>query len=83
MLQRSPNQWKPAGRRDSSEQFPTLLAVNGIIVLVLLILALSVPSASRWISAAAEAEFGNPGMPSVSPTQIAQPAESVRIVKSN
>ena len=33
------------------------LAINGIIVLVLLVLALSVPSASEWISAAAQAEF--------------------------
>ncbi len=83
MLQRPHDQWKPAGRRNSSGEITTLLAVNGFVVLVLLIFALSFPSASEWISAAAQAEFVGPDLPGASPTQIAQPVEQMRIVKSN
>jgi hypothetical protein len=83
MLQRPHDQWKPAGRRNSSGEITTLLAVNGIVVLVLLVLALSVPSASEWISAAVQAEFVNPDVLTTAPTQIAQPAEQTRIVRSN
>jgi hypothetical protein len=83
MLQRPHDQWKPASRRNSSGELSTLLAVNGIVVLVLLVLALSAPSASEWISAAAQAEFVNPDISGIAPTQIAQPAEQTRIVRSN
>jgi hypothetical protein len=83
MLQRPHDRWKPTGRRDSSGEISTLLAVNGIIVLVLLILALSTPSASEWISAAAQAEFVNPDISTAAPTQIAQPTGQTRIVRSN
>jgi hypothetical protein len=83
MLQRPHNQWKPAGRRDSSGEITTLLAVNGVVVLALLILALSAPAASEWISAAAQAEFVNPDISNAAPTQIAQPADQMRIVRSN
>ena len=83
MLQRPHDQWKPSGRRDSSGEITTLLAVNGIVVLVLLILALAYPSASEWISAAAQAEFVGPDLPNAAPTQIAQPSEQTRIVRSN
>jgi hypothetical protein len=83
MLQRYDHRWKPQGRRDLSEQITPLLAINGIIVLALLVLALSVPSASEWISAAAEAEFVGGIVPAVTPTQIAQPVEAIKIVRSN
>ena len=83
MLQRPHDQWKPNGRRDSSGEITTLLAINGIIVLVLLVLALSTPSASEWISDAAQAEFVNPDISTAAPTQIAQPTEQTRIVRSN
>jgi hypothetical protein len=83
MLQHPHDRWKPAGRRDSSGEITTLLAVNGIIVLVLLILALTTPAASEWISAAAQAEFVNPDISNAAPTQIAQPMEQMRIVRSN
>jgi hypothetical protein len=82
MLQRYDHKWKQQGRRDLSEQITPLLAINGIIVLALLVLALSVPSASEWISAAAQAEFVGDG-PVGMPTQIAQPAEAIKIVRSN
>ena len=82
MLQRSPDKWKPASRRNHSGEINPLLAVNGLIVLVLIILALSAPSASEWISAAVQAEFVTPDLPVV-PTQLAQPAEQMRSVRSN
>jgi hypothetical protein len=68
--------------RDLLDQITPLLAINGIIVLVLLVLALSVPSASESISAAVQAEFVGDG-PAATPTQIAQPAEAIKIVRSN
>ena len=50
--------------------------------LVVIVTALSSPSASTWISAAAQAEFvGSEVLPS-QPTQIARPAD-MRIVRSN
>lgn len=82
MLQRY-DSWKPQSRRDLSDQITPILAVNGIIVLVLLVLALSAPSASEWISAAAQAEFVGGDAASVTPTQIAQPVEAIKIVRSN
>ncbi len=83
MLQRSDNSWKPQARRDPSDQMTPILIVNAIIVLVLLVLALSVPSASEWISAAAEAEFVGGVAPAATPAQIAQPLVGMKVVQSN
>jgi hypothetical protein len=83
MLQRYDDKWKPQSRRDLSDQITPLLAINGIIVLVLLVLALGTPSASEWISAAVQAEFvGGDGLAGT-PTQIAQPVDAIKIVRSN
>ena len=81
-MHRPPDQ-QNSDRPDRSDQFTTVLAVNGIVVLVLLALALSSPSASEWISAAVQAEFIGPNLPANAPTQIAQPVEQMRIVRSN
>lgn len=83
MLQRTDNSWKPQSRRDQSDQITPILAINGIIVLVLVVLALSVPSASEWISAAAQAEFVDGVAPPTMPTQTAQPVEAMKVVRSN
>ena len=83
MLQRSDNSWKPQARPDPSDQMTPILIVNAIIVLVLLVLALSVPSASEWISAAAETESFGGIAPAATPTQIAQPVEAMKVVQSN
>jgi len=83
MLQRYDDRSKPQSRRDLSDEITPILAINGIIVLVLVVLALSVPSASEWISAAAQAEFVGGGAPAVTPTQLAQPVEAIKIVRSN
>jgi hypothetical protein len=81
MLQRYDDEWKRPSHRDLSDQITPILAVNGIIVLVLLVLALSAPSASEWISAAAQSEFVGDTTPAA--TQIAQPGEAIKIVRSN
>lgn len=82
-MQRYDKQWSQAGDRVSSNGIPTLLAVNGIIVLVLIGLALSSPSASEWISAAAQAEFAGGVIAETPPTQIAQPDEVMRTARTN
>ena len=82
-MQRDHDKWNPTGRRGSSDGLASLVIINGAIVLVLVALALSSPSASEWISAAAQAEFVGIESPAMSPTQIAQPAEATRVVRSN
>ncbi len=74
--------WTPQRRRNLSDEITPLLTINGIIVLALLVLALSSPSASEWISAAAQAEFVGDAA-SMTPPQIAQPLEAIKIVRSN
>ena len=57
--------------------FPLLLAV------ALIGLAIFEPSASKWISEAAQAEFtGVYGVPDSSPTQLARPSMEIRTVKA-
>lgn len=77
------NRWTQRRHRNLSDEITPLLAINGIIVLVLLVLALSTPSASEWISAAAQAEFVGGDAALMTPTQIAQPVEAIKIVRSN
>jgi hypothetical protein len=60
----------------------TIVAANGVIVLGLIALALSVPKASEWISAAAQAEFAGSEAPIAAPTQLARPLEQ-RLVRSD
>jgi hypothetical protein len=73
----------PTSHSGFSDQISSLLAVNGIIVAALVVFALSSPSASEWISAAAQAEFvGGDGL-ATTPTQIAEPVEAIKIVRSN
>jgi hypothetical protein len=83
MLQRTPDRWTPIKRRDLSDQITPILLINGIIVLVLVVAALSAPSASKWISAAAQAEFVGGEAPASVPTQVAQPTETMKVVRSN
>jgi hypothetical protein len=81
-LQQDQDKRNPTDRRGISDQITSLVIINGVIVLALIVLALSSPSASEWISAAVQAEFVGDG-PAVPPTQVAQPAEATRIVRSN
>ncbi len=50
---------------------------------MIVVLATNYPVVSEWISVAAQAEFPIADMWPSSPTQIAQPAEQMHIVRSN
>lgn len=79
-MQRNHDKWNRTGNRGFNDT--TLLALNGVIVLTLICLALRAPLASEWISAAAQAEFVGIDIPAQS-TQIAQPAEAMRTARTN
>jgi hypothetical protein len=58
-------------------------AVPVFVVIALVGLMLTQPAASNWISEAAQAEFvGLNPAPQVAPTQLAQPAMAIRIVRA-
>jgi len=61
-----------------------LVALPILVVIALVGLAVSQPSASRWISEAAQAEFiGTDLVPDIAPpTRLAQPTNEIRIVKT-
>ena len=82
-MQRDHDNSNPSDRGGFSSQITSLLVINGVIVLALIVFALSSPSASEWISAAAQAEFVGSDGPATSPTQVAQPTDAIRIVRSN
>jgi hypothetical protein len=69
--------------RDTDNRTRIILAAHGVILLVIVALVANYPVVSEWVSAAAQAEFVNSDMTSASPTQLAQPAEQMRIVRSN
>jgi len=81
-LHRPSDQWNSV-RRKSSDRFTTIVAANCAIVLGLIALALSVPKAAEWISAAAQAEFAGSEAPAAAPTQLARPLEQMRLVRSS
>jgi hypothetical protein len=60
-----------------------LFAVPALFAIVLIGLAMTQPTASNWISEAAQAEFADAFMASeIAPTQTAQPAVEIRTVKA-
>ena len=69
--------------RETDSWIPLVLAAHGVILLVIVALVANVPAVSEWVSAAAPAEFVNPDVTPVGPTQLAQPAEQTRIVRNN
>lgn len=79
-MQQDHDKWNPNGR--GSNQITSLVAINCAVVLALIVLALSSPSASEWISAAAQAEFVGSNVSMSQPTQIARPAD-LGIARSN
>ena len=80
-MQRNHDKWNRTGSRGSNDS-TMLLALNGVVVLTLICLALRAPLASEWISTAAQAEFVGIDIPAPS-TQIAQPAEAMRTARTN
>lgn len=61
-----------------------LVALPVLVVIALIGLAVSHPSASRWISEAVQAEFvGTDFVPDLAPpTRLAQPSNEIRTVRS-
>jgi hypothetical protein len=60
------------------------LALPALLAIVLIGLAIVQPSASNWISEAAQAEFAaTVFLPDVAPTQHANPAMEIRTVRAN
>jgi hypothetical protein len=69
--------------RETDGWIPLVLAAHGVILLVIVALVANFPAVSEWVSSSAQAEFVNPDTTSNGPTQLAQPAEPTRIVRSN
>jgi hypothetical protein len=69
--------------RETANSTRLVFAILGAILLVIVALVTNYPAVSEWISAAAEAEFVNPDITSIGPTQLARPAEQMRIVRRN
>jgi hypothetical protein len=69
--------------RETDSWVPLVLAAHGVILLVIVALVANYPAVSQWVAAAAQAEFVNSDVTPVGPTQLAQPAEQMRIVRSN
>jgi hypothetical protein len=76
-------QYQDNDPRETANSPRLIFAVLGGVLLVIVALATKYPVVSEWISAAAQAESGNPDLTSTGPTQIAQPTEQMRIVRSN
>jgi Na+-transporting methylmalonyl-CoA/oxaloacetate decarboxylase gamma subunit len=80
-MQRYQDKSGDAHERENSIRL--IFAGLGAILLVIVTLVANYPAVSEWISAAAQAEFVNPDIAPAGPTQIAQPAEQMRTVRSN
>lgn len=77
---------RPVKRVDRSNRNPGIgvLALPALLAIAMVALALTEPSASRWISESAQAEFASSILTSEpAPTQIAQPVGTVRTVRAN
>ena len=69
--------------RETANSTRLILAAIGCVLLVIVTFVTNYPAVSEWVSAAAQAEFVNPDIAAVGSTQTAQPAEQMRIVRSN
>ena len=69
--------------RETANSPRLICAVLGGVLLVIVAIVTNYPVVSEWISAAAQAEFVVPDTSPSAPAQIAQPAEPMRIVRSN
>ena len=60
-----------------------LFAIPALFAIVLIGLAMTQPTASNWISEAAQAEFAGAFIvPEITPTQLAQPRDQIRTVRA-
>ena len=69
--------------RETANSPRLIFAGLGGVLLALVVLVTNYPVVSEWVSAAAQAEFASTNITSAGPTQIAQPAEQMRIVRNN
>ena len=69
--------------RETANSSRLVCAVLGGVLLVIVAIVTNYPAVSEWISAAAQAEFVVPDTSLSGPTQIAQPAGQMHIVRSN
>ena len=69
--------------RETTTSTRLVLTIFSGILLVIVVLVTNYPAAFEWISIAAQAEFVPPDLAPSGPTQVAQPAEQMRIVRSN
>jgi len=61
-----------------------VLALPALVAVALIGLAIIQPTASNWISAAAQAEFVGAGFsPEAAPTQLARPTRGMRAARAN
>jgi hypothetical protein len=78
-LDKQPQDDQSVGRRWDVK----LVALPILVVIALIGMAVSHPSASRWIAEAAQAEFvGTDLVPDLAPTRLAQPTNEIRTVKA-
>lgn len=59
------------------------LAIPTLIAIALVVLMITEPDASKWISEAAQAEFAGIVTSDAAPAPLAQPADEVRTVRAN
>jgi hypothetical protein len=71
------------GPRETDNRIRIILAAHGVILLVIVALVTNYPAVSEWVSAAAQAEFASHDVTSAGPTQVAQPAGQMRVVRSD
>jgi len=69
--------------RETDGWIPLVLAAHGVILLVIVALVANFPAVSQWVASSTQAEFVNPDTMSNGPAQLAQPADQMRIVRSN
>ena len=75
--------FKPARRRNFLNSPAIMIAVNCMIALILIGLAIASPSASQWISESVQAELAGIAMPETAPTKIAQPSQQTHTARND
>jgi hypothetical protein len=75
-MRRSHDKFRVADRPAMKKWTVAMLAINAVILLTLVGLAVGYPGASKWISAAVQAEFTNATDSTGASDQIAQPKKT-------
>ena len=75
-MRRSHDKFRVADRPAMRKRTVAMLAINAVILLTLVGLAVGYPGAAKWISAAVQAEFTNATDSTGASDQIAQPKKT-------